>query len=83
MRTLIIIVIGITISVLAANAGTDTLSMLTNVDFPSSLSGTTSTGFDFAEVPRTATYGLLGAGFLVLTVLRRRKHIYRINKTKV
>jgi hypothetical protein len=78
MRTLLLTVLVLTFTVLTVSAGLDSSAIILNIDLSSSLSGTTSSGFDFAEVPKSATYGLLGAGFLVLTVLRRRKHIYRI-----
>ena len=83
MRTLLATVFGLTFTVITASAGIEYSALFLNMDLSTSLSGTTSSGFDFAEVPKTATYGLLGAGFLVLSVLGRRKHIYRIQKQRV
>tara|TARA_B100000586_G_C19850693_1_gene318530 strand:+ start:295 stop:546 length:252 start_codon:yes stop_codon:yes gene_type:complete len=83
MRTLLATVFGLTFTVITASAGIEYSALFLNMDLSPSLSGTTSSGFDFAEVPKTATYGLLGAGFLVLSVFGRHKHIYRIQKQKV
>ena len=43
-----------------------------------SLSGATKSGLEFDELSSSAMLGSLGAGFLVINVLRRRKHIYRV-----
>ena len=43
-----------------------------------SLSGLGSSGVNVANIPLSAFCGLMGAGFLVLAVVRRRKYLYRI-----
>jgi hypothetical protein len=80
MRTLLLTVFSILLGASIAAAGMEASQMFLYSHLSSSLSGTTSAGFDFVEIPKSAIYGFIGAGFLVISVLRRRRHIYRIQK---
>ena len=83
MRTLTLIFLTFLLSATMASAMVEASQLFSHTQLSSSLSGTTTSGFNFAELPNSAIYGFLGAGFLVITVLRRRKHIYRMRNPRV
>lgn len=83
MRTLKLLFFTFILGAAFASAGAESSQLFTNSQLSSSLSGTTGSGLNFAELPKSAIYGFLGAGFLVITVLRRRKHIHRVQKTRI
>ena len=82
MRTLLFTVFSILLGASIAVAGMEASQMFLYSHLSSSLSGTTSSGFDFTEISKSDVYGFMGAGFLVISVLRRRKHIYRVQKRR-
>ena len=77
MRTLLTILLGTIITASAVSGFTEHAALTAATSFSSALSGATNSGVDFANVPPSATYGMIGAGFLLLTVLRRRHKIYK------
>lgn len=82
MRTLIFTFLTLLLGAALVSAAVETSQLFTHSQLSSSLSGTTSSGFNFAALPKSAIYGFLGAGFLVITVLRRRKHSYRTETSR-
>lgn len=72
----------ILLSASIAVAGVEASQMFLYSHLSSILSGTTRSGFDFTEIPKSSVYGIMGAGFLVISVLRRRKQIYGIQKRR-
>lgn len=83
MRSLIATVTGILVSALATTASAETATVLSSLDFSNSLSGATTLGLDITLLPKSAAYGILGAGYLILSVLRRRNNNFRTPKQRV
>ncbi len=83
MRSLILSTIVILVGTITASAAIEPLQIALNANLSGALSGTTSTGLIFGELPKSAAYGLMGAGFLVLTVIRRRNNITKLVKRRI